>query len=52
MSSITSGEEIAEEDFFYAVPDRARLFIRCNSSPVRDEHDEIVAAIFSDDRHH
>lgn len=40
-------EEIAEEEFFYAVPDRPRLFIRCSSSPVRDEHGEIVAAVLS-----
>ena len=45
--SITSGEEIAEEEFFYAVPDRPRLFICCSSSPVRDEHGEIVAAVLT-----
>ncbi|MEA2146046.1 MAG: hypothetical protein QOG59_1633 [Solirubrobacteraceae bacterium] len=45
VRSITSGEEIAEEEFFYALPDRPRLFICCSSSPVRDEHGEIVAAV-------
>ena len=35
VRSITSGEEIAEEEFFYAVPDRPRVFICCSSSPVR-----------------
>jgi PAS domain S-box-containing protein len=45
VRSITSGEEIAEEEFFYAPPDRPRLFIRCSSSPVRDKHGEIVAAV-------
>ena len=47
VRSITSGEEIAEEEFFYAVPDRPRVFICCSSSPVRDEHGEIVAAVLS-----
>ena len=47
VRSITSGEEIAEEEFFYAVPDRPRLFICCSSSPVRDEHGEIVAAVLT-----
>ena len=47
VRSITSGEEIAEEEFFYAVPDRPRLFIRCSSSPVSDEHGEIVAAVLT-----
>ncbi len=47
VRSITSGEEIAEEEFFYAVPDRPRLSIRCSSSPVRDVHGEIVAAVLT-----
>ena len=47
VRSITSGEEIAEEEFFYALPDRPRLFISCSSSPVRDEHGEIVAAVLT-----
>jgi PAS domain S-box-containing protein len=47
VRSITSGEEIADEEFFYALPDRPRLFICCSSSPVRDQHGEIVAAVLS-----
>ncbi len=47
VRSITSGEEIAEEEFFYALPDRPRVFICCNSSPVRDEHGKIVAAVLT-----
>ena len=47
VRSITSGEEIAEEEFFYALPDRPRLFISCSCSPVRDGHGEIVAAVLT-----
>ena len=44
--SITAGETIVDEEFFYAVPDGARLWIRCSSFPVRDKDGEIVAAVF------
>jgi PAS domain S-box-containing protein len=47
VRSITSGEEIAEEEFFYALPDGARLFIHCSSSPVRDKDGEIVASVLA-----
>lgn len=47
VRSITSGEEIAEEEFFYELPAGARLWIRCSSSPVQDEEGEIVAAVLS-----
>jgi PAS domain S-box-containing protein len=47
VRSITAGEEIIEEEFFYALPERARLWIRCSSSPVRDEYGEIVAAVLA-----
>ena len=47
VRSISSGEEIVEEEFFYALPDRPRLFISCSSSPVRDGHGEIVAAVLT-----
>src|SRR3954468_23613415 len=46
VRSITSGEEIAEE-FFYAVPEDERLWIRCRSSPVRDPAGKIVAAVLT-----
>ncbi|HWF35885.1 MAG TPA: PAS domain S-box protein [Solirubrobacteraceae bacterium] len=45
VRSLTSGEEIVEEEFFYVLADGARLFIRASSSPVRDKHGEIVAAV-------
>jgi PAS domain S-box-containing protein len=45
LRSITSGEEIVEEEFFYAAPDGGRLWVRCSSSPVRDVDGEIVAAV-------
>jgi PAS domain S-box-containing protein len=47
VRSISSGEEIADEEFFYALADGARLWIRCGSSPVRDEDGEIVAAVLA-----
>jgi PAS domain S-box-containing protein len=45
VRSLTAGEEVVEEEFFYALPEGERLFIRCSSSPVRDEDDEVVAAV-------
>jgi PAS domain S-box-containing protein len=45
VRSIASAEEIADEEFFYALPEGARLWIRCSSSPVRDRDGEIVAAV-------
>jgi PAS domain S-box-containing protein len=43
VRSLTSGEEVVEE-FFYAVPEGGRLWVRCSSWPVRDSAGEIVAA--------
>ncbi|MEA2303626.1 MAG: hypothetical protein QOH43_906 [Solirubrobacteraceae bacterium] len=45
VRSLESGEEIVDEEFFYALPEGARLFIRCSCSPVRDRGGEIVAAV-------
>ena len=45
LRSITSGEEIVDEEFFYAAPDGGPLWVRCSSSPVRDVDGEIVAAV-------
>jgi PAS domain S-box-containing protein len=47
VRSLTSGEEIAEEEYFYPLADGGRLFIRCSSSPVRDKDGEIVAAVLA-----
>ncbi|MEA2444345.1 MAG: hypothetical protein QOJ12_1637 [Thermoleophilales bacterium] len=45
VRSLTSGEQIGEEEFFYALPQGGRLWICCSSSPVRDEDGAIVAAV-------
>ncbi|MGZ6652010.1 MAG: PAS domain S-box protein, partial [Solirubrobacteraceae bacterium] len=45
LRSLTSGEEIVDEEFFYAAPDGGPLWVRCSSSPVRDVDGEIVAAV-------
>jgi PAS domain S-box-containing protein len=45
IRSITRGEEIVDEAFFYALPEGGRLWISCSSSPVRDEDGRIVAAV-------
>jgi PAS domain S-box-containing protein len=47
VRSLTSGEEIVEEEFFYAVPGGERLWIRCSSSLVRDPTGEIVAVVLT-----
>jgi PAS domain S-box-containing protein len=45
VRSLASGEEISQEEFFYAVPDGTRLYICCSCSPVRDADGAIVAAV-------
>jgi PAS domain S-box-containing protein len=47
LRSLISGEEILDEQFFYAAPDGARLWIQCSSSPIRDPDGEIVAAVLA-----
>jgi PAS domain S-box-containing protein len=47
VRSIGAGEEVVDEEFYYALPDGGRLFIRCNSSPVRDQGGAIVAAVLA-----
>jgi PAS domain S-box-containing protein len=47
VRSIRSGEEIVDEEFFYALPAGARLWISCSSSPVREKDGEIVAAVLT-----
>src|SRR3954471_4708112 len=47
VRSLSSGEEIVEEEFFCTAPGGERLWIRCNSSPVRDPAGEIVAAVLT-----
>jgi PAS domain S-box-containing protein len=47
VRSLTSGEEIVDEEFFYALPDGTRLFVRCSCSPVRDKGGAIIAAVLA-----
>jgi PAS domain S-box-containing protein len=47
VRSLAAGEVIADEEFFYAVPDGERMWIRCSCSPVRDTGGEIVAAVLA-----
>jgi PAS domain S-box-containing protein len=43
--SITSGEEIVDEEFFGAAADGSRVRYRCSSWPVYDDSGQIVAAV-------
>ena len=45
VRSIKTGEEVVDEEFFYALPNGDRLFIRCGSSPLRDEGGDIIAGL-------
>jgi PAS domain S-box-containing protein len=47
MRSITSGEEVRNEDVIQVMADGIRLTIRCNSSPIYDEEGRIVAAVMA-----
>ncbi|HKP88830.1 MAG TPA: PAS domain S-box protein [Thermoleophilaceae bacterium] len=47
VRSITSGESVVDEEFFYTLPLGARLWIRCSSFPVRGEEGEIVGAVLA-----
>ena len=45
MRSITSGEEVRDEDVIQVMADGAQLTIRCNCSPIYDEEGRIVAGV-------
>ena len=45
MRSITSGEEVRDEDVIQVMADATRLTIRCNSSPIYNEEGRIVAGV-------
>jgi PAS domain S-box-containing protein len=47
IRSLASGEEIGQEEFFYALPEGERLYICCSCSPVRDPAGAIVAAVMA-----
>jgi PAS domain S-box-containing protein len=44
VRSITTGEEVVEEEYFNLLPDGSRLIVRCSSSPIYDDTRTIVAA--------
>jgi PAS domain S-box-containing protein len=45
VRSVTSGEHVVDEEYFYVLPDGGRLSIRCSASPVYDDGGQIVAAV-------
>jgi PAS domain S-box-containing protein len=45
VRSITRGEQVVDEEAFHVRPDGSRLYIRCSSSPVRDEDGRIAAGV-------
>jgi PAS domain S-box-containing protein len=47
VRSLSSGEEISGEEFFYVLPDGGRLFVRCSSSPLRGGDGAIIAAVLT-----
>jgi PAS domain S-box-containing protein len=40
-----AGEHVVDEEYFHALPDGARLVVRCSSSPVCDDEGTIVAGV-------
>ncbi|MCZ4494894.1 MAG: domain S-box protein [Conexibacter sp.] len=45
VRSITTGEEIVDEEYFQLLGDGSRVDIRCSSEPVYDDDGSIVAAV-------
>jgi PAS domain S-box-containing protein len=45
VRSISSGEEVANEEYFNVLADGSRLMVRCSSSPVYDDEGEIIAGV-------
>ena len=45
MRSISSGEEVRDEEFIYPLADGSRLWLRCDSSPIYDDEGRIVAGV-------
>jgi PAS domain S-box-containing protein len=44
--SLTTGEEVVEEEYFGVRPDGRRVIMRCSSWPIYDQQREIVAGVF------
>jgi PAS domain S-box-containing protein len=45
VRSITSGEEVVDEEYFTILPDGSRLTVHCSSSPIYDAAGRIVAGV-------
>jgi hypothetical protein len=45
VRSITSGEKVVDEEYFNVLPDRSRMIVRCSSSPIYDEEEQLVAGV-------
>jgi PAS domain S-box-containing protein len=45
VRSITSGEQVVDEEYFNVLADGSRLVVRCSSSPVYDDERRIVAGV-------
>ncbi|HEX7299716.1 MAG TPA: PAS domain-containing protein [Solirubrobacteraceae bacterium] len=45
VRSITTGEEVVDEEYFNVLPDGGRMTIRCSSSPIREDEGRIVAGV-------
>src|ERR671916_864597 len=45
MRSISSGEEVRGEEFVYPLADSTRLLVRCDSFPIYDDEERIVAGV-------
>jgi PAS domain S-box-containing protein len=45
VRSITSGEQVVDEEYFQVLPDGGRRVVRCRSSPVYDDQRRIVAGV-------
>jgi PAS domain S-box-containing protein len=45
VRSMTTGEEVVDEEYFNVLPDGGRLIVRCRSSPIYDVDGAIVAGV-------
>jgi PAS domain S-box-containing protein len=45
VRSITTGEEVVDEEYFNTLPDGSRMVVRCSSSALRDEQRHIVGGV-------
>jgi PAS domain S-box-containing protein len=45
VRSMTSGEEVVDEEYFNLLADGSRLVVRCSSSPIYDDEGRVVAGV-------